>query len=143
MAEKGGASLRLAEMPWRNSQFDLGVEWPEFRTVDQVVIRFARVDRFPQRGTLFVEFWDGLTARQGTWRTLEDDTILGIPVEIEGPTWTFRFPPRRTCKVRLRLQEQKQIEIDGFEVYGPSKWKAARFTLNGDTCPLSNPITAR
>jgi hypothetical protein len=135
MAQKEDASWRLAEMPGRNSQFDLGVEWPEFRTVDQVVIRFAGVDRSPKRGTLFVEFWDGLTTRQGTWRTLEDDTILGIPLEIEGATWTFRFPQRRTCKVRLRLQDQKQIEVESFEVYGPSKWKSGEVYIEWGHLP--------
>jgi hypothetical protein len=55
---------------------------------------------------------------------LEDDTILGIPLRVEGRTWTFTFPQRRTCKLRLRFQDQKQVDIEGFEVYGPSKWKA-------------------
>lgn len=71
-----------------------------------------------------MEFWDGITARQGRWRTLEDDTILGIPLEIEGRTWTFTFPQRRTCKLRLRFRDQKQVEIESLEVYGPSKWKS-------------------
>jgi hypothetical protein len=121
---EASAALRLAEMSWKNSEFDVGVEWPEFRSVDRVVIRFADAKSSPNRGRQFVEFWDGLTSRQGTWRTLEDNTLLGVPLEIEGSTWTFRFSLRRTCKVRLRLQEQKQVEIASFEVYGPSKWKS-------------------
>jgi hypothetical protein len=70
MAEMAAGALRLAELPWKDSEFDIGVEWPEFRTVDQVVIRFTREDRSPERGKQFVEFWDGLTPRQGNWRTL-------------------------------------------------------------------------
>jgi len=52
------------------------------------------------------------------------NTILGIPLEIDGTTWTFAFPERRTCKLRLRLQDQKQVEIERFEIYGPSNWKS-------------------
>jgi len=129
MAEMAAGALRLAELPWKDSEFDIGVEWPEFRTVDQVVIRFTREDRSPQRGKQFVEFWDGLTPRQGNWRTLEDNTILGIPLQIDGPTWTFNLPKRRTCKVRLRLQGPKQIEIESFQVFGPSKWKSGEVCI--------------
>jgi hypothetical protein len=116
--------VKLAELTWKDSELDIGVEWPEFRTVNQLVIRFSSVDSSPRRGRQFVEFWDGITTRQGRWRTLEDDTILGIPLEIDGRTWTFTFPQRRTCKLRLCFQDQKQVEIEAFEVYGPSKWKA-------------------
>jgi len=116
-------SLRLAELQWKGAEFDLGVEWPEFRTVNQVVVRFTAEDRAPERGKQFVEFWDGITTLQGTWRTLEDNTILGIPLEGDGRTWRFDFPERRTCKVRLRLQGQRPIELESFEVFGPSKWK--------------------
>jgi hypothetical protein len=120
--------VRLAELPWKDSELDIGVEWAEFRTVNQMVIRFSSLDNSPRRGRQWVEFWDGITTRQGRWRTLEDDTILGIPLEIDGVTWTFNFPQRRTCKMRLRFQDQKQVEIEAFEVYGPSKWKV------GETC---------
>ena len=116
-------SVKLAELPWQDSELDIGVEWPEFRTVSQMVVRFSSVDGSPRRGRQFVEFWEGITTRQGRWRTLEEDTILGIPLEIDGRTWTFTFPQRRTCKLRLRFQDQKQVEIEAFEIYGPSKWK--------------------
>lgn len=124
VSQTAAGPVKLAELPWEDSELDIGVEWPEFRTVNQMVIRYSSVDSSPCRGRQFVEFWDGITTRQGRWRTLEDDTILGIPLEIEGRTWTFTFPQRRTCKLRLCFQDQKQVEIDGFEVYGPSKWKA-------------------
>ena len=35
--------LKLFDFPWREEQFDLGVEWPEFRTVDKVVLKFVAV----------------------------------------------------------------------------------------------------
>jgi len=124
VSQTAAGPVKLAELPWKDSKLDIGVEWPEFRTVNQMVIRFSSVDSSPRRGRQFVEFWDGITTRQGRWRTLEDDTILGIPLEIDGRTWTFTFPQRRTCKLRLCFQGQKQVEIEGFEVYGPSKWKA-------------------
>lgn len=124
MAAFAAGALKLQEFPWKDSEFDLGVEWPEFRTVDRVVIQFTREDRSPERGKQFVEFWNGLTSRQGNWRTLEDGTLLGVPLQIDGRTWTFNFPKRRTCKVRLRLQDQKQVEIESFQVFGPSRWKS-------------------
>lgn len=124
MVASARASLSFGEMPWKNSEFDLGVEWPEFRTVHRVVLRFAGADHCPEIGKQFIEFWDGLTGRQGNWRTLEDNTILGIPLEREGSTWSWEFPQRRTCKVRLRLQGQKHVTLDSFEVYGPSQWKS-------------------
>lgn len=131
--------LRLAEMPWKGTEFDLGVEWPEFRTVDRVVVRFSTVGKSPERGKQFVEFWDGLTPRQGTWRTLEDNTLLGVPIETEGSTWTFNFSQRRTCKVRLRFQDQRQVEIESFEVYGPSKWKVGELCIEWGHLPGEQP----
>jgi hypothetical protein len=124
MPQVGAAPLRLAELPWKDSELDLGVEWAEFRTINTLVVRFAAEDKAPPIERQFVEFWDGITPRQGTWKTLEDDAILGIPLAIDGRTWTYTFPPRRTCKLRLRLQNEKRVEIASFEVYGPSKWKA-------------------
>ena len=57
--------VRLAELPWKDSELDIGVEWAEFRTVNQMVIRFSSLDSSPRRGRQWVEFWDGITTRQG------------------------------------------------------------------------------
>jgi hypothetical protein len=125
----GAGALRLAEVPWKDSEFDLGVEWPEFRTVNTLAVRFAAEDKAPRQGNLMVEFWEGITSRQGRWRTLEEDTILGIPPEIRGRTWTYTFPQRRTCRLRVRLQDAKQVEIESLEVLGPSKWKGGEVSI--------------
>jgi hypothetical protein len=119
----GTAPLRLSDLNSKNSEFDFGVAWPEFRTIDRLVVRFVKADKCPQRGRQYVEFWDGITPLQGRWKSLEEETVLGIPLEIDGPIWTFKFSPRRTCKIRLRLQNETQVEVASFEVYGPSKWK--------------------
>src|SRR5208282_5587382 len=95
----GGGPLRLADVPWKESEFDLGVEWPEFRTVNTLAVRFAAEGKAPRPGNLVVEFWEGITSRQGRWRPLEEDTILGILPEINGRTWTYVFPERRTCRL--------------------------------------------
>ena len=127
-----GNVLRLAEMPWKASQFDVGVEWPEFRTVHKVVIRFLGEDKAPKAGKQFLEYWVGPSVRQGGWRpleTLENDEILGTPLRIDGRTWAFPFSSRRTCKLRLRLQDEKQVEIESFEVYGSSRWGVGDITI--------------
>ncbi len=129
VSQAAAGPIKLGDLPWTNSELDIGVEWPEFRTVSQLVVRFTSVESSPQRGRQWAEFWDGITTRQGRWRTLEDDTILGIPLEIDGPTWTFNFPERRTCKLRLRFQDQKQAGIERFEIYGPSKWKVGEVRI--------------
>ncbi len=117
-------ALKLAEMPWRDSEFDVGVEWPEFRTMDKVVVRFSGEERVPARGRAYLEYWSGLTTRQGQWKAFEDDSLLGIPLQADSRTWIYPFSSRRTCKFRLRLQDQKHVEIQNLEVYGPSKWKS-------------------
>jgi hypothetical protein len=119
----GSGRLRLAELKSKISEFDFGVAWPEFRTINRLVVRFAAADKCPQRGRQYVEFWDGITPLQGKWKSLEEEAVLGIPLEIDGPVWTFKFSQRRTCKIRLRLQDETQVEVASFEVYGPSKWK--------------------
>jgi hypothetical protein len=123
VCQAGGRPVKLAELPWTDRELDIGVGWAEFRTLNRMVVRFSSVDHAPDRAKQFVEFWDGITARQGRWKTLEDNTILGIPLQIEGSTWIFNFPQRRSCKLRIRFQDQRQVEIERLEIYGPSKWK--------------------
>ena len=125
----GAGPLRLAEVPWKDSQFDLGVEWPEFRTVNTLAVSFAAEDTTPRRDNLTIDFWEGITSRQGRWRTLEEDTILGISPEIRGRTWTYVFPQRRTCRLRVRLQNAKRVEISSLEILGPSKWKVGEVSI--------------
>jgi hypothetical protein len=142
--KKPGTALKLAELPWQAGEFDVGVEWPEFRTVEKVVIRFAGEDKAPRKGRAFLEYWQGPTMSlgawdaqrvyQGAWKPMEDQQILGQAQEIEGLVWSFAFsnrgthtwlvPFRQTSKLRLRLQDERQVEIAGFEVYGPSEWKS-------------------
>jgi len=57
--------LRMAALPGKGPESDIGVEWPEFRTVNKVVVRFAAQEKAPRKGALFLEFWDGATALQG------------------------------------------------------------------------------
>ncbi len=117
------STLRIASLPGKEGEVDLGIEWPEFRTIDRVVIQYASVESAPVIGKQLLEYWTGITARQGTWQSLDETEIEGVSAQIEGPVWTFSFPHRRTCKVRLRFQNQKQVAIDSLGVYGPSKWK--------------------
>jgi hypothetical protein len=121
--------LKLLEFPWREEQFDIGVEWPEFRSVDKVVLKFATEQRVPAHGFARVEYWKGLTTLQGQWQALEDGKYLGVPTERDGGTWEYSFPAIRTCRIRLFLQSQKQVEIAGFEVYGSSRWKSGEVCI--------------
>jgi hypothetical protein len=126
--------LRLSHLAWKGSEFDVGVEWPEFRTVEKVVIRFAGEGKAPRRGRAFLEYWNGPSVLQGAWAAMEDEQILGQAQEIDGSTWSFAFSNRenrswiaafrRTSRLRLRLQEEPYVEIAGFEIYGPSEWRS-------------------
>jgi hypothetical protein len=120
--------LRMAALPGRGPESDIGVEWPEFRTVNKVVVRFAAQEKAPRKGALFLEFWDGTTALQGRWQEIDvmiwGFPLQGLPLEVSGTTWVFPFPTRKTCRVRLRFLDSKQVEIENFEVYGPSNWRA-------------------
>src|SRR5437899_3288308 len=96
---------------------------PEFRSIDKVVGQYSRAEKAPKTGTQYLEYWAGITTRQGEWKPFEDGAVLGLPLETDGKTWTFAFSTHRTCKIRLRFQGQKQVEIEALGVYGPSKWK--------------------
>jgi len=131
--QNSSGPLRLTDILSKDSEFDLGVAWPEFRTIHRLVVRFAAKDKCPQRGRQFVEFWDGISPLQGRWKLLEEETNLGIPqgisLEVDGRIWTFNFSDQRTCKIRLRLQNERQVEVESFEVYGPSKWKVGEVRI--------------
>ncbi len=124
------ASGKLSLMPPRadqtkadlGAQADLGVEWPEFRTVHEVSIQFATSP--PDPATIFLEYWNGLTALQGSWKAFEQGLTNGNHLEIQSRQLTYRFDQRRTCKVRLRLTNTQPTEIAEFAVRGPSVWKS-------------------
>jgi len=124
-----GTILNLATMPWKQSEFDVGVEWPEFRTVERVVVQYESEDKIPSPGKQFLEYWSGITGRQGAWEAVQESAIEGAHLEKDGRAWTFLFSPRRTCKVRLRFQDQKQVAIEKFTVYGQSVWKRGEIQI--------------
>jgi hypothetical protein len=45
-------ALKIADLPSNSSQIDIGVEWPEFRTVEQVAIRYSGEQAAPRPGIL-------------------------------------------------------------------------------------------
>jgi hypothetical protein len=125
----GKAIFNLVNVPWPNGEFDVGVQWSEFRTIEKIAIEYVSPARAPAVGKQILEYWDGITGRQGTWRSLRTSEIEAIPVQIDGRTWSFSFPALRTCKVRVRFQNQHQVEISRFAVYGPSKWRSGKIRL--------------
>jgi hypothetical protein len=122
-------ALKITDLPSKDSEVDLGVEWPEFRTIEQVVIRYTAEDKAPHRGRQILEYWNGLTTLQGSWKVMEDGAAVGTYLQVDGRTWIYTFPSRRTCKVRLRLQDQKNVEVEQFSVFGPSKWKVGELVV--------------
>lgn len=125
----GERILNLAALPWKGSEFDAGVEWPEFRTIERVFVQYASEDKAPSLGEQYLEYWSGITSRQGSWKAVEESNIEGAHLKRNGRTWTYFFLPRRTCKVRLRFQDQKQIAIEKFAVYGQSVWKSGEVRI--------------
>jgi len=112
--------LELADLPGRGP-VDIGVEWPEFRTINKVVVRFASLAKAPAPFQATLEYWQGLSPWQGEWKEF-NRRFLGIPAEKEGAVWEYSFAPCRTSKVRLLLQNRNGIEIEHFGVYGASQW---------------------
>ena len=90
--------LRLISPQDNKLLADIGFEWPEFRTVREVMIRFAANP--PEESALFLEYWDGLTSLQGCWKAFEQGLANGNHLDIQGRQLTYRFQERRTCKVR-------------------------------------------
>ena len=126
--ENQADTLTLTSGSGNEAQADVGVEWPEFRTLHEAVVRFAGDP--PQPGSLFLEYWDGLTALQGSWKPFEAGLINGNVLAADGPAWTFHFQQRRTCKVRIRLAgAQRSVRIAEFALHGPSVWKSGDIQL--------------
>jgi hypothetical protein len=122
-------ALKIADLPSNSSQIDIGVEWPEFRTVEQVAIRYSGEQAAPRRGRQILEFWSGLTSRQGEWKVMEEGAATGNYLQVDGRNWIYTFPARRTCKIRLRLQDEKNVEVEQFSIFGPSKWKLGEVVI--------------
>ncbi len=128
-AGKKGTILDLASVPWNRSEFDVGVQWPEFRTVEKVVVQYASEAKVPALGKLYLECWRGISSYQGAWEAVRQSAIEGAELQQNGPTWAFLFSPRRTCKVRLRFQDQKNVSIKKLAVYGKSYWKSGEVQI--------------
>lgn len=120
-------SLRVSALSWKQSEADIGIEWPEFRTITEVVVQFSGE---PNGGLVYLEYWKGLTALQGAWQTFERGTTNGIHLDIERGLWRFSFAPHRTCKVRLRFRNgARNAVVTRLSVHGPSIWKKGEISL--------------
>lgn len=115
--------LLLRVIPWKGNQFDVGVEWPEFRTIDKITVRFA--DKVPARANRVLEYWEGLTRLQGSWKPPPP----GSDESWEGLALTLTFPRLRTDKVRLRLWDGMHVAIETLRIYGPSKWRGGKIRI--------------
>jgi hypothetical protein len=135
-------SLSLADVTSNNADVDVGVEWPEFRTVDKIVIRYAP-GKAPGHGHQFVEHWSGLTALQGDWKPLEDGSTNAAFLRTERDTWTYGFARMRTCKVRLRLHDARNVAIEQFSVFGPSRWKTGEVRIELGHLGTDKPLDGR
>lgn len=119
---KQRATLLLPYSGNPGSESDAGVEWPEFRTVNEIAIQFANGD--PDPSSLFLQYWDGLTALQGGWKAFESGLTNGDHLQIDSGRWIYRFSQRRTCKIRLLLRgARRQVTITEFSIFGLSRWK--------------------
>ncbi len=140
--EDAATSLDLADIAAGPGEADAGVEWPEFRTVEKIVIRFAP-GKSPKPGQQYVEHWSGLTALQGQWKTLEDGSTNAAYLRIDGDSWTYTFAPMRTCKVRLRVTDSRNVAVDQFSVFGPSRWKTGEIRIELGHLGTDKPLDGR
>ena len=90
LASQGGpkAVPKLGPFPSKLGREEL---WELIDLWEFSAVRFAAEDKAQPRGRQFVEFWEGITPRQGRWKTLEDGTILAIPPAPVPSTRSF-FP---------------------------------------------------
>ena len=131
--KKSGTNLKSAELPRKAGEFDLGVEWGEYRAIHEVVIRYAAEAKAPRPDRQALEYWNGKTPLQGSWVPLEYWLDQPAIMSIEQSTWTYNFvspwlifklEPIRTCKIRIRFQEPRNIEITDFAIHGPALWRS-------------------
>ena len=122
----GSGAVSAGELSPGGAEADIGVEWPEFRTVHSVSIHFA--GRPPGRAQRVIEIWDGITGLQGNWKPIQPGSVYDLEgaygETLESGIWTIEFPPLRTPKVRLRIQGDEQAAVSAIEIFGPSKWKS-------------------
>jgi hypothetical protein len=112
--------LQFSELQSEVQEFDIGVEWPEFRTVQEIVVRFSGAVPHPDRRVL--EIWNGITGLQGSWKSIAP----GPDDRVDGGVWKVKSTGQRTCKVRLRILGNRQGAVEAFEVRGPSCWKTGK-----------------
>ena len=117
--ESSGETLRLSQLSG-DGPIDIGVEWPEFRTVNKIVIGFA--GNIPAAHMVTLQYWNGLSPWQGQWKEFEK-RFLGLPADKEGNVWEYAVPARRASKIRLLLEVRSGIELESFSIYGNSYWK--------------------
>src|SRR5579884_3708918 len=107
------STLRIASLPGKEGEVDLGIEWPEFRTIDRVVIQYASVESAPVIGKQLLEYWTGITARQGTWQSLDETDIEGLA----------------RCASGSRIRSRSRLTI--WECMALQNGNAEIFALNG------------
>ncbi|HZT30042.1 MAG TPA: hypothetical protein VFA33_09175 [Bryobacteraceae bacterium] len=135
-------ALSLSDLPWKESETDLGVEWPEFRTIHRIIVRYS-AGKAPRHGDQFLEHWSGLTTLQGAWKPMEDGSTNASFLQVEGDSWIYSFAPLRTCKIRLRFRGNKDVAIEQFSVLGPSKWRTGQVRIELGYVPAEKPFGGR
>jgi hypothetical protein len=109
--------LQVGDLAWKGPEFDVGVEWPEPRTIERIVVRFS--GHAPPVDRRSLEIWDGLTGKQGNWKPLPP----GPDDHLDSQTWTIQLPATRTFKVRLRIRDKAAV-LGAMKIHSPARWKA-------------------
>lgn len=131
-------TLNVTGLPWKSAEIDLGVEWAEYRTIHQVIIRYPSEAKSPRPDRQSLEYWNGLSPLQGSWEPLEHWLDQSAQLAIDRSTWAYTFVPpwlifklgpMRTCKLRIRLQEPRQVEVADFIVQGQAHWKTGEIFI--------------
>src|SRR5258707_8566806 len=60
---------------------------------------------------------------------MEQGAATGFFFNDTATTEIYTFPARRTCKIRLRLQDGKNVEVEQLSIFGPSKWKLGEVVI--------------
>ena len=88
-----GDTFWASNAPNRKTPKDLGVEFPEPRTVKGVRIAYFNKNYVPAMDGQDLQYWDGQN-----WCPIDDEVSAG---GVEGTVWLHQFPPVTTTRIRI------------------------------------------
>jgi hypothetical protein len=108
------------QVPEKDGQGCIGLDWPENRQFRRVVLRFPNETAVPAADSIQLQYWSGASEWQGQWQRVD------VAAKQDGDTLTWSFGwksiPHGTQKVRWIFSNVKQpIVLKGISAYTRSQ----------------------